>query len=90
VLLLSATPVNNTLTDLRNQISIIAGGDVVHDQKANATFQKKVGIANLKETLRQARTQFTTWAWQKPEGRTVSALLERLGSEDAEGTRRFS
>src|SRR5207244_10447254 len=28
VLLLSATPVNNQLADLRNQISFIAGGDV--------------------------------------------------------------
>lgn len=81
VLLLSATPVNNTLTDLRNQISIIAGGDVVHDEKANVAFREHVGIANLKETLRQAQTQFTTWAKQKPEGRTVSALLERLGSD---------
>ncbi len=39
VLLLSATPVNNTLTDLRNQLSIIAGGDAVHDPKANSAFR---------------------------------------------------
>ena len=81
VLLLSATPVNNTLTDLRNQISIIAGGDVIHDEKANTAFHEKVGIANLKESLHQAQSHFATWARQKPEGRTISALLERLGSD---------
>jgi len=81
VLLLSATPVNNTLTDIRNQISIIAGGDVVHDDRANATFQESAGIADVKETIRQAQTQFTTWARLKPESRTVSGLLERLGSD---------
>ena len=81
VLLLSATPVNNTLTDLRNQISIIAGGDVAHDQKANSAFQEKVGVADLKETLRQAQTHFATWAKQKPADRTISVLLERLGSD---------
>jgi len=31
VLLLSATPVNNQIADLRNQISFIAGGDVARD-----------------------------------------------------------
>ena len=81
VLLLSATPVNNTLTDLRNQISIIAGGDVVQDEKANTAFGDTVGITDLKEALRQAQTHFATWARQKPETRTVSALLERLGSD---------
>jgi superfamily II DNA or RNA helicase len=81
VLLLSATPVNNTLSDLRNQISIIAGGDVIHDVKANTIFQESIGIANLKESLRQAQTHFAAWAKQKPDERTVAALLERLGSD---------
>ncbi len=81
VLLLSATPVNNTLTDLRNQISIIAGGDVVHDEQANAAFLEKVGIADISESLRQAQTHFATWAKQRPQGRTIGALLDRLGSD---------
>jgi len=81
VLLLSATPVNNTLTDLRNQVSIIAGGDVIHDEKANTAFRETVGISDLRESLRQAQTHFSTWAKQRPEGRTVSVLLERLGSD---------
>ena len=81
VLLLSATPVNNTLSDLRNQISFIAGGDVVHDWKANASFREDLGIPDLKESLRRAQTQFTIWSRQKPEERTVGALLHRLGSD---------
>jgi hypothetical protein len=40
-----------------------------------------VGITDLKEALRQAQTHFAAWARQKPEARTVSTLLERLGSE---------
>ena len=81
VLLLSATPVNNTLTDLRNQLSIIAGGDAVHDPKANSAFRDRIGILDFKETLRQAQTCFTLWARQKPEERTVADLLERLGAD---------
>ncbi|HUX88148.1 MAG TPA: helicase-related protein, partial [Chloroflexota bacterium] len=81
VLLLSATPVNNTLTDIRNQISIIAGGDVVHDEKANSAFRTTAGIADVKETIRRAQTYFTAWAKLKPEKRTISGLLERLGSD---------
>jgi hypothetical protein len=40
-----------------------------------------VGITDLKESLRQAQTHFAAWARQKPETRTVSALLERLGAD---------
>ena len=41
VLLLSATPVNNQLADLRNQISFIAGGDVARDDVADAAFARE-------------------------------------------------
>jgi hypothetical protein len=40
-----------------------------------------VGISDLKEALRQAQTHFAAWARQEPATRTVSALLERLGSD---------
>src|SRR5205823_2234908 len=64
-----------------HQTAAIAGGDVVHDGAANAAFREGVGIADLKETLRLAQTHFTVWAKQAPESRTISALLERLGSD---------
>ena len=44
VLLLSATPVNNQLADLRNQISFIAGGDVARDGRADAAFAEHARI----------------------------------------------
>jgi superfamily II DNA or RNA helicase len=74
VLLLSATPVNNDLKDLRNQLALITGGD---DQ----AFKKTLEIGNLKELLRQAQAQFTLWAKQPTEGRKTKDLLERLGAD---------
>ncbi len=62
VLLLSATPVNNQLADLRNQISFIAGGDVARDSAADSAFSENLGIASVKETTRLAQAQFTRWA----------------------------
>lgn len=53
VLLLSATPVNNQLADLRNQISFIAGGDVARDEAADAAFAPKLEIPSVKETNRR-------------------------------------
>jgi len=74
VLLLSATPVNNNLRDLRNQINLIAGGD-------DAALFKSTGIAEIGETLRSAQVQFTNWADpEKNPERTVNQLLERLDS----------
>ncbi len=81
VLLLSATPVNNTLTDLRNQISFIAGGDVVHDSAADAAFREKIGIRSLKESLRSAQAHFTAWARLDSKKRTIQTLLDKLGSD---------
>jgi SNF2 family DNA or RNA helicase len=74
VLLLSATPVNNDLKDLRNQIYFItAGGDEV--------FKEVIGIGSLKETLRQAQAHFSNWAKQPPVKRKTFELLARLGSD---------
>ncbi len=74
VLLLSATPVNNSLKDLGNQVAFISAG---HDH----AFQETAGIASVKETLRQAQTHFTNWAKQTPARRKTSDLLLRLGSD---------
>ena len=54
VLLLSATPVNNQLADLRNQLSFIAGGDVARDERADGAFREILGIASVRETTRKA------------------------------------
>ena len=44
MLLLSATPVNNQLADLRNQISFIAGGDVARDDRPMPPLKNPLGL----------------------------------------------
>ncbi|CAN5280326.1 DEAD/DEAH box helicase [soil metagenome] len=81
VLLLSATPVNNQLADLRNQISFIAGGDVARDDKADAAFKESLGISTVRDTTRKAQTHFTNWAKRKPGERKTRDLLHALGGD---------
>ena len=81
VLLLSATPVNNQLADLRNQISFIAGGDVTRDPAADAAFSRNLEISSVKETTRIAQSHFTTWSKKKPEERTTRDLLQSIGGD---------
>jgi superfamily II DNA or RNA helicase len=74
VLLLSATPVNNDLKDLRNQIYFMTAG-------SDEAFTESIGIQNIKETLRQAQGHFSNWAKQTPAKRRTSDLLARLGAD---------
>ena len=53
VLLLSATPVNNSLTDLKNQIALITGD--------NDDAYEKEGIESIGQTLRKASAIFNAW-----------------------------
>lgn len=71
VLLLSATPVNNTLRDLRNQLYLISGS-------SDTSLQSSTGVAHLGNTLAVAQRQFTQWADPKNADRSVRALLEKL------------
>ena len=74
VLLLSATPVNNDLRDLRNQILLMTEGD-------NTALFDKTGIKNISTTLDVAQKQFTAWADRKKNPvRTTAQLLEKLDS----------
>ncbi|MBV6505162.1 MAG: RNA polymerase-associated protein RapA [Syntrophorhabdaceae bacterium] len=74
VLLLSATPVNNNLRDLRNQIYLITAG-------SDEALRDSAQINNIGQTLKNAQTQFTNWADPKknPE-RRVEDLQEKLDS----------
>ena len=74
VLLLSATPVNNNLKDLRNQIYLLTEGN-------DAAFKETIGISNLKETLRKAQTSFSNWAKLAPNKRKIRDLLDSLGAD---------
>ena len=73
VLLLSATPVNNDLRDLRNQIYIVTEGQ-------DAAFKDSIGIASLKELLAGAQKTFSLWARKHDRERKTSDLLEKLSS----------
>ena len=53
VLMLSATPVNNRLADLRNQIAFVTEGD------DTALFEH--GIASIDSTTRRAQKAFNRW-----------------------------
>lgn len=81
VLLLSATPVNNQLADLRNQISFIAGGDVARNNAADAAFTETLGISSVKETSRLAQTQFTNWTKMPPGQRKTRDLISAIGGD---------
>lgn len=72
VLMLSATPVNNRFTDLRNQLELAYEGDSKQlDEKLNT---KKP----LEEIFRQAQAQFTIWSKLPVEERTTDKLLQSL------------
>lgn len=71
VLMLSATPVNNRLADLRNQIAFATEGDDL----ALADH----GIASIEATTRKAQTQFNRWLDLDQKKRTPTRLIEMLG-----------
>ena len=71
VLMLSATPVNNRLADLRNQIAFATEGD---DMALSAH-----GIASIEATTRKAQTQFNRWLDLDEVERSPSRLVEMLG-----------
>jgi SNF2 family DNA or RNA helicase len=81
VLLLSATPVNNQLSDLRNQISFIAGADVARNVVADAAFAGNLEIASVKETMQKAQTHFTNWSKRPPEQRKTRELIAAIGGD---------
>ena len=71
VLMLSATPVNNRLTDLKNQIAFITEGD----DEALASD----GIESIDATIRKAQTQFNRWLTFEDIERKPSRLMDMLG-----------
>jgi SNF2 family DNA or RNA helicase len=73
VLLLSATPVNNDLKDLRNQIYFLTEGK-------DDAFNDTIGVASLKDTLAAAQKTFSVWARKQSGDRKTKELLEKLSS----------
>ena len=71
VLMLSATPVNNRLADLKNQIAFVTEGD--------DSALSEHGINSIESTVRKAQLQFNRWLASEPTERTSSRLIDMLG-----------
>ncbi|MBF0400371.1 MAG: helicase [Magnetococcales bacterium] len=71
VLMLSATPVNNRLADLKNQIAFITEG--------NDAALVDYGIPSIETTVRLAQTQFNRWLALAETDRKPARLMEMLG-----------
>ena len=76
VLMLSATPVNTSLIDLRNQIYLMT-------EKREDVFRDSLGISNIGSLLRQAQKAFKQWEENRSENgqRDKAKLLETLGAD---------
>lgn len=72
VLMLSATPVNNRFTDLKNQLALAYEGN---SEYINEQLDTKKPI---EEIFRQAQKAFNAWSKLDPEARTTDALLRTL------------
>ena len=70
VLMLSATPVNNRMNDLKNQVAFITEG------RDNALADH--GIKSIEQTLKQAQTRFNQWVNLSPSSRTVAGLMDNM------------
>lgn len=72
VLMLSATPVNNRFSDLRNQLALAYEGD---SESLNKKLKTK---RSIEEIFRRAQTAFNNWTRLPPGERTARAILENL------------
>jgi superfamily II DNA or RNA helicase len=72
VLMLSATPVNNKFTDLRNQLALAYEG---HSDTLSRSLKTK---SSVEEIFRKAQTAFNTWSQLPPAERTAQSILKAL------------
>lgn len=74
--MLSATPVNTSLIDLRNQIYLMTEG-------RQNTFRESLGVSDIGNLLKRAQTQFKQWETQAPLNgqRNKKEFLDNLGSD---------
>jgi len=71
VLMLTATPVNNRLSDLKNQIAFVT--------EADDLALKGYGINSIENTVRLAQTQFNRWMALEEAERRPAHLIDMLG-----------
>ena len=76
VLMLSATPVNTSLRDLRNQIYLMT-------EKRRDAFREALGIGDIQALFGVAQREFQQWEQVRRSGGPANkaALVERLGAD---------
>lgn len=76
VLMLSATPVNTSLRDLRNQVYLMT-------EKRMDAFRDSIGVHDIRTVFRLAQREFQKWEHECAGSgrRDKSALLDRLGAD---------
>ena len=76
VLMLSATPVNTSLIDLRNQIHLMT-------ERREDSFRESLGVGNIGNLLSRAQKEFKAWEGKSPRnGRgNKSELIDKLGAD---------
>jgi len=73
VLMLSATPVNNNLNDIKNQVGFITEG--------NPGALDSAGIVNIDSTISGAQRSFTKWSSLSDEERTTERFVEMMSMD---------
>lgn len=73
VLLLSATPVNNKMNDIKNQIAFIT--------EDNDAALANEGIESIDYTLKMAQTSFNRWTTLPVENRTTDSFLDMVNPD---------
>ena len=76
VLMLSATPVNTSLIDLRNQIYLMT------EDRENS-FRDSLGVGNIDILMAQAQKEFKQWEQEQAQDkrRDKAQLLDQLGAD---------
>ena len=76
VLMLSATPVNTSLIDLRNQVHLMTEG-------REDDYRESLGVGSIGNMMAAAQRQFKEWESDKGKQgqRDKGALLEKLGAD---------
>ncbi len=72
VLMLSATPVNNRFSDLKNQLQLAYEGKI---EKINELLDTEKNIDGI---FRDAQKAYSSWAKQSPDKRTTKNLVDTL------------
>ncbi|WPL16338.1 ATP-dependent helicase HepA [Thiorhodovibrio winogradskyi] len=75
VLMLSATPVNNRFTDLRNQLAL------AYEGQSDQLSRHLRSDSSVEEIFRQAQKAFNSWSLLAPEQRTPASILRALDFE---------